>query len=511
MMLANGFTSKNDHIFGINGCEATPMPRVQIEEPVSEYFYTFQIDDIPGFEHNKAEGTVKLPMGELLKGWYYHEAAVFDLVDAGVVEWFFFPNPVSLFTHANWGTAENLMTVMKDGTIDLARKQDLQRMEREKKAKKAAGEDDEPYVWENADKDRRNKVNNHALLTKAQLQFADLSFDQKQTDEVIASPKPVPDFVPIQNKLKDALVDVDFPLSPGDHEDLKVATNCLHGESPEYNEEYLIIELEKERVYHKGQTLFPLKTWTNVAGRSWWKIDEDMGTLDLYFQGFQMGYLDAKQPVKTLKYFQSPPHMEKDNRVNEDAPPLPNPKLQPGCDLANDIREMKEDTHMFWEPVGEVCPPEQLEKFKKTILDADFNTLVVNKNDVMKGMKLIKVATDNVMCGNNYLRSYIKYSHGYDFLEAGAFIHYLLEFYPPFTVPFLTHEDLNQFKVDYIYGKEQPAAEELNETVVMVDSDSSSYIVNGFALTGFGVMFYGAYAHYFGRKLSGDHTQLEMA
>merc|ERR550534_3262286 len=98
---------------------------------------------------------------------------------------------------------------MKEGTIDLARKADLEKMELEKKAKKAAGED-KPYVWENADKDRRLKVNKHAMLTMAQLQFADLSFDQKQTDEVIASPKPVPDFVPLQNKLKEALVDVIF-------------------------------------------------------------------------------------------------------------------------------------------------------------------------------------------------------------------------------------------------------------------------------------------------------------
>merc|ERR1719198_1491214 len=120
---------------------------------------------------------------------------------------------------------------------------------------------------------------------------------------------------------------------------------------------------------------------------------------------------------------------------------------------------MEEDTHMFWEPVEKVCTPQMLDEFKETILTADFNSLVTNQKDVAKGLKLITAATDYIMCGNNYLRSYIKYSHGYDFLEAGAFIHYLMEFYPPFTVPFLTNPDLNQFSVDYIYGKEAaPAA-----------------------------------------------------
>jgi hypothetical protein len=554
---------KNDGIYGLNGCEAEPFPRKQIKEPVTEFFYSFKIADIPKFEHDKEANTVKLPMNELLQGWYYHNSAVSDLVDAGVVEWYFFPNPSSLFTHTNWGTAENLMTVMKDGTLNTIYQRDIARLTPKQKS-----QDD--YVWEDADHKRRYKVNMHGAMTGAQKQFKELSFDEKQTDEVVKNPEPVPDFTSLRTSLKDALKDTEFPLSPGDHKDKKVSTNCLHGESPDYNTEYVVMELEKERVYHKGQTLFPLKIWTNVAGRSYWKLNEEMQTLELYFKGFQMGHLDARQPHKKVTYFQSPPYTTKDNRVNLSGPKFGNANLQrPFCNYPEEIRGMEEDVHMFWEPVDVVCPPEKLQKFDDLIRNADFTTLV-EKDNVVKEMKLLHAATDYVMCGNNYLRSYIKYSHGYDFLEAGAFLHYLLEFYPPFVVTFLTHPDLNQFKIGYIYGKEAPAPpalanptglelsssssesseseeaaapmhtldqeyhlketnmenewskeeewikkesrrkEEEAATVTMVEAGPANFVVNGFAFVGFASLMYGAYAHYFGQK-TGDQARVEMA
>merc|ERR1711928_2790 len=59
----------------------------------------------------------------------------------------------------------------------------------------------------------------------------------------------------------------------------------------------------------------------------------------------------------------------------------------------------------------------------------------------------------------------------------GAFLHYLLEFYPPFVVTFLTHPDLNQFKIGYIYGKEAPTPPGLsglaNPTGLELSSSSS--------------------------------------
>lgn len=551
--------STKDHIFGINGCEATPMDRVQVEEPVSEFFYSLQIDRIPNFEYNKEAGTVKLPMGKLLTGWYYHVSPIFDLVDAGVMEWFFFPNPSSLFAHSNYGAGENLMTVMKDGSLEVTRKQILERMAREEPQ---LGDDD-GYVWKNADRKRRFKVNTHGAMTMAQKQFASISFDQTQTDFVLANPEPVPDFDPLQDKLKDALKDVNFPLLPaeGTTENLKVATNCLHGKSPDFNEEYFTIELNKETVQHKGQAILPLKLWANVAGRSYWKVDEEKGTLELYFRGFQMGYLNAKNPKKELKYYQAPPHTRKDNRVNEYAPKWGNPALQqPFCSLPAKIRKMKEDVHMFWQPIEVVCPPEKLAKFEKLIMEADFTTLVKKKN-LAKETKLITAATDYVMCGGRYLRDFVKYSHGYDFIEAGAFLHFLIEFYPPFVVPFLTHKDLSKFKVDYIYGKEAPehalgapsissesssseSSESTDESytldtehhlkemstdsewskeetwsmkqhrdkdaVAMVEGGQGSFVLQTFSFIGFGVLLYGSYAYYCGDK-PGDNTRLEMA
>merc|ERR550519_1232124 len=76
-----------------------------------------KVDDIPGFEFNAATNTVKLPMGKLFTGWYYHETDVLGFNDAGVFEWYGFPNEYSLFEGCNWGFAENLMSVKKDGEI----------------------------------------------------------------------------------------------------------------------------------------------------------------------------------------------------------------------------------------------------------------------------------------------------------------------------------------------------------------------------------------------------------
>jgi len=561
---------KNDRIYGLNGCEAEPFPRRQVEDPVTEFFYSFKVADIPGFEHDAKANTVKLPMNQLLQGWYFHNSSVSDLVDAGVVEWYFFPNPSSLFSHTNWGTAENLMTVMKDGTLETIYERDIARLV---PAAKAGGDSGDGYVWENADEKRRKKVNRHGAFTGAQKQFKELSFDEQQTDLVVANPEPVPDFASLKTSLKDALKDTEFPLSPGDHKDKKVSTNCLHGESPDVTDEYVIMELEKERVYHKGQTLFPLKIWTNVAGRSYWKLDEEMQTLELYFKGFQMGRLDAREPHKKVTYFQSPPHMKKDNRENKSGPKFGNSNLQrPFCTYPEDIEKMKEDVHMFWQPLDVVCPPEKLKKFDKIIRESDFTSIVENESYI-KELKLLDVATDYVMCANHYMRSYIKYSHGYDFLEAGAFLHYLLEFYPPFVVTFLTHPDLNQFKIGYIYGKEAPAPpvlanptglmlessvsessseseeapappaehtldqeyhlketntdlewakeeiwskkesrrkEDEAATVLLVEAGQANYLVNGFAFVGFSALMYGAYAHYFGQK-PGDQTRIEMS
>merc|ERR550519_397109 len=97
-----------------------------------------KVDDIPGFEFNAATNTVKLPMGKLFTGWYYHETDVLGFNDAGVFEWYGFPNEYSLFEGCNWGFAENRMN-----------------------------------------------VNMHAAMTAAQKQFAALSFDQTQTQYVL--------------------------------------------------------------------------------------------------------------------------------------------------------------------------------------------------------------------------------------------------------------------------------------------------------------------------------------
>merc|ERR1712150_348140 len=317
---------------------------------------------------------------------------------------------------------------------------------------------------------------------------------------------------------------------------------------------------DKEDVCHKGQTLFPLKLSSTSVGRVYWKIDEEKRTLEMYFRGFQMGYMDGSKPEKQFKYYQSPPHMVEDNRVNAAGPPNGDVNLlKPYCDLPKKISSMEEDVHMFWQPLDTVCPPEKMKEFEKVVTEANFITLVQDRVDEEKLQLLITVASDYIQCAANYKRSYIKYSHGYDFLEAGAWLHFLLEWTPDDVVPFLDHEDLNKFKVDYIYGKEtspptSPSSvtvnilididgaetkvttsqvnvpllavkkalhnqlkEEPDAAVMMVEADTAApqqgtyRVVQGFAFIGLGSLLYGAYAHYFGTKETGDHTQLEMA
>merc|ERR1719419_647669 len=78
-----------------------------------------RVADIPDFEYNEADNTVKLPQGKLWTGWYYHNAKSAGWDDAGVFEWWGFPNPISLFPDSNFGLTENLMTVKKDGGMTL--------------------------------------------------------------------------------------------------------------------------------------------------------------------------------------------------------------------------------------------------------------------------------------------------------------------------------------------------------------------------------------------------------
>merc|ERR1719403_795803 len=72
-----------------------------------------RVEDIPDFEYNEVDNTVKLPQGKLWTGWYYHNAKAAGWDDAGVFEWWGFPNPISLFPDSNFGLTENLMTVKK--------------------------------------------------------------------------------------------------------------------------------------------------------------------------------------------------------------------------------------------------------------------------------------------------------------------------------------------------------------------------------------------------------------
>jgi len=453
---------KNTHIFGLNGCDnPAPMPKIQYEDgDLVNFFYTMKVDDIPNFQFDEATNSVKLPMGKMWTGWYYHSAnveGVLDYTDAGVFEWFTFPNPASLFDYCNWGMAENLMTVLKDGELMSNYEQDKQKIEmRETKSS-------DKYEWKapyGEDHHRRWDVNMHGAMTSAQKQFAALSFDLTQQKMVRDNPGPIPSFSGWEQLLEENIGNLEeSDLRPGEGPYLKVATNCLHGWSDPlqtefdagvYSPEYITIELDKEWVHNKGQTLFPHKIWTNLAARANWKYDQEKGTLQLLLRGFQMGYLNAQEFPKQVKYFQGAPFTDDDHRINED-PEM----LRPFCNIPEKLNEIPPDTHMFWENLETVCPETMMNEFKDIVESSDFNECVTEKGcKFSKEFKLVASASNYVQCASNYMRSYIEYSHGYDFLEAGAFLHFLLEFHPPYIAGFITHPDLNQFKIDYIYGKE---------------------------------------------------------
>jgi len=447
-VLSNGHVDRNTHIFNLNECAPEEMPRVQTETSVAEFFYTMRVEDIPDFEYNEADNTVKLPQGKLWTGWYYHNAKADGWDDAGVFEWWGFPNPISLFPDSNFGLTENLMTVKKDGEMFQKIQSDMAKMQKKT---------EDNHKWQaphGEDYKRRIDVNTMTGLTGAAQQFAGLSFDPKQTQYVKDNPEPLPDFSEVRQKLAENTAGLQLPWGP---QELKVATNCLHGLSPDVTEEHFVIELDKELIHYKGQTLFAFRIWTNVAGRASWVYDKKAGTLELYYRVFSMGHLDASEFPKKVTYFQGPPHMKVDGRLNEYAPrePLQLPAY-PWCEIPAKLEEIPWDTHLFWEDEELVCPDEMLDEMLKIVVETDFSTLVVDPTDMVKSAKLVKVASDYVQCAGRYLRSYIPYSHGYDFLEASAFLHFLMEQWPAFVKDIIRNPKLNRYEVDYVYGDEMP-------------------------------------------------------
>jgi hypothetical protein len=67
--LSNGFK-----IHGLNGCESTPVPRVQYEgEKLGEMFYSFKLNKKNGYivEKGLVSDYVKIPLHTHQYGWYY--------------------------------------------------------------------------------------------------------------------------------------------------------------------------------------------------------------------------------------------------------------------------------------------------------------------------------------------------------------------------------------------------------------------------------------------------------
>eukprot|EP00493_Phyllostaurus_siculus_P024048 UN24385 len=81
-------------------------------------------------------------------------------------------------------------------------------------------------------------------------------------------------------------------------------------------EDSFTVELDKETIVYKGQTVFTFRIWNDIVARAVWKFDKSTGTLSLLVRAFQMGLLDASKHPIEVKYFQSAPFTEKDNRVN---------------------------------------------------------------------------------------------------------------------------------------------------------------------------------------------------
>jgi len=457
----------NTHVIGLNGCDGhAEMPKFRHENsPVSTFFYSMKASDIPGFQYNEAENSVTLPFGELWTGWYYRHSDLDTnhFEDAGIFEWY----PAvkdSLFSDTNYGFAENLMTVLADGELGRNLHADME---------KSAKEEDATYEWSpeyGKDFDRRRIVNAHIAISQAALQFADLALDRVQTADVRANPNPIPDFAEWQEKLA-SKIPSDFDLSE-EYPAQKIATNCLHGLSGNVMEDTFTIDLDTETIIYKGQTIFAFRIWTNIAGRAVWKYDESTGTLSLLLHAFQMGLMDAtKHPIE-LKYFQSAPFTEEDNRVNNYVPSN-DVKYKLVCGSTNLLKFMPWDTHLFWQSQEEICPEEMMNEFIQKVEDTQFIKILTDRFNVARQLTLLDVGSKYVVCAVNYMRSYVPYSHGYGILETGVWMHFLIEILPHLMRDLLENPDINSFKIDYIYSRAALAAKDSESEVAKMNKENS--------------------------------------
>jgi len=164
-----------------------------------------------------------------------------------------------------------------------------------------------------------------------------------------------------------------------------------------------------------------------------------------------MGLLDARKYPIEVKYFQSAPFTEEDNRVNRYTP-TNDLKYKLVCDYSQQLSASSWDNHLFWQSHEDVCPEEMMDEFIEQAEDSKFLSLLTEPT-LSKRLSLLNVASKYIVCATKYMRSYVPYSHGYGTVEAGVWLHFLIEWVPSLLRPFLENSDLNSFNIDYIYEK----------------------------------------------------------
>jgi len=247
-------------------------------------------------------------------------------------------------------------------------------------------------------------------------------------------------------------------------------------------EDSFTVDLDTEAIVYKGQTVFTFRIWNDIVARAVWKFDKSTGTLSLLVRAFQMGLLDASKHPIEVKYFQSAPFTEKDNRVNTWVPSQ-DLRFKLVCDYPKQLSEIPWDNFLFWQSQEDVCPEEMMDEFVQKAEDSKFLE-ILSEPTIRNRLSLLNVGSKYIVCATNYMRSYVPYSHGYGALEAGVWLHFLMEWVPSLLRPFLEHSDLNTFKIDYIYGQDMCQ----HNTPIYGSDDwwlpcvfrSSTYTCNGF-------------------------------
>jgi len=237
------------------------------------------------------------------------------------------------------------------------------------------------------------------------------------------------------------------------------ATNCYHFEPPaqgwvETKDGFYVPLNSMLPSYRAQEVMAPVRRFSVFQGISQMQYDKSSDTLEIYMAASSMSNL-----VLPGQETEHPPGLYVGHADGSSFPILP-PRYMPRVNepspmmhyMYKKIEAMPKDYFFLNDDPEELCPPEKIEVLKEALLNYDQLAILKGYYTPKQALESLELFTATLDCASNYIVSPVPQSHSYDFLEATAFLHAMLEVPPNLTFDITGRRDWDDISAVFAHN-----------------------------------------------------------